>query len=340
MRWTLKIILFSAIFGLASGSGAYFRWFNEVSASNAARLASLKSAIGVRVQAPKPIPKPATIVFVGDIMLSRGIELYMRKNADFRYPFLLSADFLRSADLAFGNLEGPVSGRGADQGGPYSFRADPRAIEGLVFSGFDALSLSNNHILDWGKEAFVDTLDLLEANSIASVGAGENYRDANEPVMLRAGQAKVAFFAHTNLYPRSLEATESRSGISSFEPEIIKKKIFEARGRADIVVVSLHWGEEYAKSPNAFQKQFARELIDAGADLIIGHHPHVIQKYERYKNGWIFYSLGNFVFDQGFSEETMRGLMVKVLLRDRKIDEVEPIEVRMNVTFQPEIVSK
>ncbi len=338
MKAALKIFLFLIIFGIAAGSGVYFRWFAEASAFNEERLANIKS-IFARKAFPTPTPeKDRTIVFTGDIMLSRGIDFYMRKYGDFRYPLLKVADFLNAADIAFGNLEGPISDSGKNQGSLYSFRADPRAVEGLKLAGLDVLSLANNHILDWGREALEDTLKLLRINGIEPVGAGANYAQANDPVALRAGEAKIAFFAYTNLYPRSFEATESRAGVSSFEPEIIKKKIFDTRSYADIIVVSLHWGEEYAKIPNAFQKQFARELIDAGADFVIGHHPHVIQKHERYKNGWIFYSLGNFVFDQGFSEETMLGSAVKVTVRNRKIDEVEPIEIRMNGSFQPEIV--
>ena len=322
--------------------------------------------------------KPYTLLFVGDIMLARGVEHYINKygGGDFRYPFLKIAEFLNQADLVFGNLEGPVSMRGKNQGSIYSFRMNPKAIEGLKFAGFDVLSLANNHIWDWGREALEDTLALIRANGSMTVGAGRNYEEANTPARftisargarLPDGQGsafggqdtRVTIFAFTNLYPKSLEATASRSGISQFEPEIIKQKIAEAlacekrasalaplalrqcesahTNTADIIVVSFHWGEEYKISANKFQKSLAHELIDAGADLIIGHHPHVVQEVEHYKNGWIFYSLGNFIFDQNFSKDTKKGIIVKVIIRDKKIISAEPVEINFTPTFQPEI---
>lgn len=285
--------------------------------------------------------KTATLIFVGDIMLSRGVAWSIGKygGGDVRHPFLKIADTMRSADLAFGNLEGPISSRGKNQGSEYSFRANPKVIEGLTFAGFDVLSVANNHIWDWGSEALEDTVDLLSENGIKPVGAGRNFDEANQPAIFSVGSTRIAFLAYTTLYPQSLEATAEHPGISSFRQEKAAseiKKIKESK-IADLVIVSLHWGEEYATQASEEQKTIAHALVDAGADLIIGHHPHVVQEVERYKNSWIAYSLGNFVFDQGFSKETMEGLVLKVSVRNKKISAVEAVKTKISREFEPYI---
>lgn len=291
--------------------------------------------------------REVTLLFVGDVMLARGVQTQMRKRNDFSYPFRRIAPTLRDADFVFGNLEGPISSRGANQGSEYSFRADPRAVRGLKFAGFDAMSLANNHIWDFGVPAFLDTIDILKGKGIRAVGAGRDVEEANEPAILEIpwkynGNAmeilRVAIFAYTNLYPSGLVAGEDSPGVSDFQLERIRKDIRAIRNQVDLVVVSYHWGEEYVSEPNEERRLLARAIIDAGADLIIGHHPHVTQKLEKYKKGWIAYSLGNFVFDQNFSEETMKGEMLRVILRGGKISRVDKVPVRISETFQPYVI--
>ncbi len=290
--------------------------------------------------------KPATLVFVGDIMLSRAVGKKIEAENDPHFPFLNVADALRSADLAFANLEGPISSRGKDQGSEYSFRADPGVIEGLKFAGFDVLSLANNHIWDWGSEALEDTVNILKENGIQPTGAGKNFDEANAPAIFVIGNTRLAMFAYTTLYPRSLEATAEIPGISAFQLEKVADEIKRIKGSktADIVIVSLHWGEEYVAHASEEQKDIAHVLVDAGADLVIGHHPHVVQEVERYKSrlpagrqGWIAYSLGNFVFDQGFSKETMAGLMLKATVRNKEIFSVETVKTKISRDFEPYI---
>jgi len=285
------------------------------------------------------------LVLVGDVMLARGVANQIKKSDDFNYPFLNVADFLNSADLVFGNLEGPISEQGKNQGSVYSFKAEPGVVQGLSFAGFSVMSLANNHILDWGTQAMLDTVDLLGARGIKTVGAGRDYDSANQPVILERNGTKIAFLAYTNLLPKSFAARENTSGISDFDISKIKAKIEELKTRADLVIVSMHWGEEYQTKANLSQQKIAHELIEDGADLVVGHHPHVPEEIEQYnppprkategRGGWIIYSLGNFVFDQNFSEETMGGLVAKVKIRDGKIDSVEPIKIKINSTFQP-----
>ena len=284
-----------------------------------------------------------TIILVGDIMLDRGVE-YMIKTegkGDFRFPFLKIADELQKADILFGNLEGPISDKGTKVGSIYSFRNDPKSIEGLTFAGFDVISLANNHVFDYGREALEDTLLRLKTAGIDYLGAGFNEKEAYSPIIKELNDTKIAFLVYTNLGPETWKASENNSGIawiSENNLETIKRDIEKVKKESDILIVSLHSGEEYQKTPTQFQIEFSRAFIDAGADLVIGHHPHIIQPNEKYKDGWIFYSLGNFVFDQNFSEETMRGQILKILIENNKIKEVVPINIKINDFFQPEII--
>ena len=140
--------------------------------------------------------------------------------------------------------------------------------------------------------------------------------------------------------PVSLQAKGESFGIAVINKDNltkIKADIELAKQLTDIVVVSFHWGIEYAEEPSSEQVNLARDMIDAGADLIIGHHPHVVQKYEKYKDGYVFYSLGNFIFDQGFSDETLEGEIAKVVVKNKKITDVFPLKVILNEFFQPEL---
>jgi len=301
--------------------------------------------------------EPIRIILAGDIMLDRGVEYMIEKygGGDFRFPFLKIADEFQKADVVFGNLEGPISEKGEKVGSIYSFRAVPRAIEGLNFAGFNVLSLANNHAFDYGREALEDTLKRLKetgvdelrsssrfanARVIDYVGAGLNKDDAYSPVVKEINGTKIGFLAYTDLGSPYWAATASSSGIAWLTEEKlenIKGDIKLAKEKVDILIVSLHSGEEYAEAPTQFQVEFSKAAIDAGADLAVGHHSHVVQKPEIYNGKYIFYSLGNFIFDQAFSEETMEGQIVEILIENGKIKEITPEEIKINEFFQPEI---
>lgn len=302
----------------------------------------------ISISFKKP-PKVITLFFVGDIMLDRGVEFMVNKygEKDWRFPFLEITDDLKTADILFGNLEGPISDKGIKVGSIYSFRADPEAIEGLSFAGFDILSVANNHIFDYGREAMEDTFLRLKEAGIDYVGGGFNEIEAYSPLIkvirsptsaMGLEKVKVAFLAYTNLGSKYWAAKGDHSGIAWLTKERLARDIMEAKNQADIIVISMHFGEEYQSLSTPEQKFFARSAIDSGADLVVGHHPHVIQEIEKYNEGYIAYSLGNFVFDQGFSKETMRGLLLKVIVADGKIKEVVPIEIQINEFFQPEVI--
>lgn len=325
-----SFILSFLVFGSWSFSQFHFSRFKTFPLP---QFSSSPSTIG------SPEPESVKIIFVGDIMLSRDVAKQMEKNQDYTFPFLKIKDFLNSADLVFGNLEGPISDRGANQGSIYSFRADPKAVVGLRLAGFKVLSLANNHIFDWGAPALLQTIELLDQNDIFSAGVGGDYDSANRILVLQEKEIKFGFFAMTNLYPDSLAATKDSPGISNPDFGVLANVIKAAKAEdlIDFMVVSLHWGNEYEKEPEPWQVEQAHELADAGADLVIGHHPHVVQSFERYGDSLIFYSLGNFVFDQRFSEETMEGLAVEVEFKKGGEIPSKLHRIKLNEFFQPEL---
>jgi len=289
--------------------------------------------------------KNIILLFTGDIMLDRGVE-YMIKTegkGDFKFPFLKIAEELKKADILFGNLEGPISDKGTKVGSIYSFRADPETIEGLNYAGFDILSFANNHVFDYGRLAFKDTLERLKIAGIDYVGAGFNATEASSPIIREIDGTKIGFLAFSTLGPESWKATENNSGINLISEKDIEKAkeiIKSAKEDVDILIVSLHTGEEYEMNPDELQISLAKSFVDAGTDLVVGHHPHVIQPTIAYENGWMAFSLGNFVFDQGFSKETMEGTLLKAVIEGKKIKEVIPIRIKMNEFFQPQVIDK
>lgn len=266
-----------------------------------------------------------TLLFVGDVMLDRGVEAAVKQNSpgessvNWSWPFLPIADFLQEADLVFGNLESQISDKGTNVGSIYSFRADPESVQALQYGGFDVVSVANNHSFDYTKAAFDDSVARLQQAAITPL---------QEHLVIKEVQdTKIGFLAYSNFAVGVARVNWTNM------PQIMQD-IAAAKGKVDILAVSLHAGEEYAKEPNDFQQTFAESAIDSGADLLIGHHPHVLQPLEQYKQGWIIYSLGNFLFDQDFSAETMRGAILEVVVENKKIQEARLIPTRQNSSFQ------
>lgn len=280
--------------------------------------------------------KGIELLFVGDIMLSRGIGSIMEQT-DKLFPFQLIRYETRSADIAFANLENPVSNSGRDSGKVYSFRADPESLLGLAWAGFDVVSLANNHIFDWGPDALLDTLNNLNNWSIKYVGAGGDLGQATSPVVIEKDGVKIAYLAYTQFagnYGKS-------SKVAYIDEDLLLLDIGRVKeSGVDIIAVSFHWGDEYETEHNSFQERIAKFSIDAGADIVVGHHPHVSQEAEKYKNGIIGYSLGNFIFDQNFSPETSKGLMLKVYVDETGLIGFDEKEIGFNEHFQPFILKQ
>ena len=272
------------------------------------------------------------MVFVGDIMLDRGVEYRLKKlGEDYTYPFRNVKGYLGGFDLVFGNLESVISNQGRKMGSIYSFRSEPKSIDGLTYAGFNILSSANNHSFDYGGSALVDSVNRLREAGIVSVGAGRS--EVYKPVIMEINNMKIGFLAYTLVGSHNWTASDDVFGVA-WLGKGHKDEISQAKEDTDYLVVSLHFGDEYESQPSGQSREMARSIIDAGADLLIGHHPHVVQPLERYNGGHIAYSLGNFLFDQDFSEETMRGIALEVVLEDGTVSSVVPRFIQLDDSFQ------
>ena len=278
-----------------------------------------------------------SMLFAGDIMMNRGVEAIIQRNVpvDWLFPFKHIKEELGSADLTFANLEGPVSDKGVDRHNLYSFRMNPGVIPALKETGIDVVSLANNHIGDWGREAMEDTFRRLLRADLQFTGGGWNKKEALTPVIFETKGRRVGFLGFSDVGPSDLGAGEALSGIAIADAKTVENAVRQAKDLVDILVVSFHYGDEYQTKPNARQKMLSRLAIDSGAKLAIGSHPHVVQNIEEYNGGVIAYSLGNLIFDQNFSEETMSGLLLKVEFKDNDVAAVIPIPIVMNKSYQP-----
>jgi len=255
-----------------------------------------------------------SISFLGDIMLDRGVKSSVYKNYAGNFNSLFkNLGELKKDDITFANLEGPVSDVGNNVGSKYSFRMEEKVLEALKGASFDIFSFANNHVGDWNVAAFKDTLANLTTQGIPFVGAGENTADASEVKIIERNGVRVGFLGFTDVGPNWMQSGADKAGILLASDPNRLEYIKNAKAKSDVLVVSYHWGDEY-KPFNQRQKLLAESSVDAGASIVVGHHPHVMQDTVKYKNGLIIYSLGNAIFDQYFSEETMKGGLVNVVV--------------------------
>jgi poly-gamma-glutamate synthesis protein (capsule biosynthesis protein) len=284
---------------------------------------------------PEPA-KEATLAFVGDIMLDRAVKNSVEKNFDGDYSKLFeNMSELRQADIAFGNLEGPVSTGGKKAGSVFSFRFSPDSMPALEQAGFDVMNIANNHIGDWDATAFADTLDNLVSSGLKYIGGGWDKKEAATPVVIEKNGISIGFLGFSDVGPDWMAAKESSPGILLASDPNFDQMIINAAGKADVLVVSFHWGEEYKKY-NSRQQELAHRAINDGADLVIGSHPHVIQETEEYGDGLIAYSLGNFIFDQKFSSETMEGLLLEATVTKDGLKDYSKKLFKLDDSYQPQ----
>ena len=251
------------------------------------------------------------IVAVGDIMLDRSLGTALQ-GGFLDYPFSGVVEQLRAADITIGNIESALGDTGDPVSKRYPFRAPPEAAESLALAGFDIVSLANNHAGDYGSEALLQAISLLKGQGVSPIGAGSNAQEAHAPHLLEVNGLKLAFFSYVNVPVEastgfdtaSWEAAGDTPGVAWADPEQITADITAIHDQADLVVVALHSGLEYLSAPSEPQIAAARAAIDAGADLVIGHHAHILQGIEFYGDGVILYGTGNFAFEIDGPPET------------------------------------
>ncbi len=285
--------------------------------------------------------REVSLIAVGDVMVGRRVAEIMRMRGP-GYPFVQTAGVLNQGDITFANLESPLGlpGRAYPQYG--LFKPNPSAVEGLKLAGIDIVSLANNHACDCGKAVLLDTITNLKHHGIRFFGAGASLIEARRPVLITKNGLKVAFLAYCDFSfiwskQHSLFLAGEEAGIAPLEKEYLAEDVRQAAKMADVVVVSLHFGQEYTDCPTPSQVEAARLAIDSGAHLVLGHHPHCLQGIERYKSGFIFYSLGNFVFDLK-REKTKTSVILKCTLTPQGVKSYELIPVYIT-DCQPRLLS-
>ena len=280
--------------------------------------------------------RPVSLAAVGDIMLAGSSTATLRQKG-FDYPFAARAGRLHSCDLALGNLEAPLASAGREYTAKrFRFRVDGRAAGALRRAGFGVLTLANNHVMDFGAEGLQSTVRTLDAQGIGHVGAGDTLEDARRPAIVSVNGARIAFLAYSLTHPDEFYAGRGKAGTAPGLPRYIAEDIAHARTVADSVVVSFHWGGEGEARPKPYQVRVAHRAIECGADLVVGHHPHVLQGIERYGRGVILYSLGNFTF--GSMSRTAGESAIARIVLDGGVTEVELVPLNVlnrQVRYQP-----
>jgi poly-gamma-glutamate synthesis protein (capsule biosynthesis protein) len=247
---------------------------------------------------------------VGDINLGNGPGALIDSFGP-RYPWTGTASALRSADVAFGNLECAVSTRGAPVPKQYTFRGRPAALQVMArYAGFDVLNLANNHVGDYGTPALLDTVNHVRRLGMRAVGAGGSLASAAEPRVVERLGLRIAFVGFSNILPAEFFAGPDRAGTQPATPELIAAGVKRAKQRADVVIATFHWGVERAGTEDARQRAFAQIALGAGADAVIGAHPHVLQPIRRVgTHRLVAYSLGNFVFGASSAHTASTGIL-------------------------------
>ena len=265
-----------------------------------------------------PDTRPITVAITGDIMLGRSVGARILSTSD-HYPFNGVADWLSGFDLTIGNLECVVSTLGSPQPKQYTFEAPPLGFERVAAAGYDIVSVANNHSGDYGKAAFVDMLQHLPGHGLTPVGGGMNLAQAHTPVIRTLRSTTIGLLAYCGIEPPSFAATVSTPGHAWLDATLMASDIRALRPRVDFLLVFTHWGIEYHTVESIDQEAMARAAIDAGADLVVGAHPHVIQPSGAYRGKPIVYSLGNFVFDEMYGEVERRGNALALTIQGGKL---------------------
>ncbi|MFJ7850196.1 CapA family protein [Peribacillus sp. NPDC097206] len=290
----------------------------------------------VEVVASKP-NDILTMSMVGDVMMGRYVEKVTDQQG-FDYLYRYVKPYFTASDYVSGNYEHPAlktdvsNYKVADT--EYPLHSYKSGVEAVKNAGFTVMTLANNHSLDYQEEGLLDTIDEFESVGMDFVGVGANRKEAKSNVVYEdINGIRVATLGFTDEMLDNGVVTNNKPGILNSNPDLLFEMIGNAKdakkGNADLVVVNMHWGLEYATSTTGRQTELAKAIIDAGADIIIGHHPHVLQSFDVYKNGLIFYSLGNFVFDQGWTRTKDSAMVQYHLAEDGQATiDVLPLQIK------------
>jgi poly-gamma-glutamate synthesis protein (capsule biosynthesis protein) len=275
------------------------------------------------VEKQKEVLSESKLIITGDVMLGRTVMITsLEQNSDPTYPFSKVAERLRSADITFINLESPIIYDCPRYAEGFIFCANREMASGLQFSGVDIVNLANNHSRNFGSKGLQETTEILSERGILTTGLGKL-------VTIQKNDTTFGFLG--------FDFTVKNPTDADFD------LISDSDQKVDVLVIAIHWGVEYTHDPTSHQKELAKKFVEKGADVIAGHHPHWVQPFD---NAWskdgtkkvIFYSLGNFVFDQMWSEETRRGVVVELSFRKKELTDIKTQETYMRKNGQPELL--
>ena len=273
---------------------------------------------------------------VGDVTFGEQVGPAIASHGG-AYPWAFVGPTLRRADITVGNLETAVSTRGVAAVKEFTFRGSPAALVPMRdVAGFDVLTLANNHTVDYGRDALVDTLRAVHAAGIRTIGAGANEPQARRPAIVEAGGLRVAFLGYSDVNPSGFNATSTSPGTAKADVAAITGDVHAALRRADVAVCFFHWGVELHPEPNARQQQFAAACLNAGAKLVLGAHPHVLGGVATpTPHALVAWTLGNFVFPSG--SVTARTAILRVALGADGVRGYRLVPVRID-GFRPRLV--
>jgi len=279
------------------------------------------------------------VTFGGDVMLGNWI-IDITEQKGFEYSFKNIKKYFSNADISFCNLESPFTDAGIPYEKEYVFKVPPGYSQILKLAGIDVVSLANNHMMDYGEEGLLNTINTLKEYGIYYCGAGINKKEASEPVILEKEGVKLGFLSYSMTFPQEFWAAVDTPGTAYPYEEEMVSAVEELEKDVDISIVSFHWGAEKSNHPKEYQVEFAHKAIDSGADIIVGHHPHVVQGVEVYKKKIIFYSLGNLIFGS-YSPYAKTGAIAKVTIDADFVRKAVMIPIRIfnkEVSFQPQLL--
>jgi Putative enzyme of poly-gamma-glutamate biosynthesis (capsule formation) len=271
----------------------------------------------VTITEASPTPVLTKILIGGDVMLGRGVMIKTFEIDDFSYPFEDVADFLKQNDIVFVNLESPFAENCPKIGLGFKFCADEKMVEGLNYAGVDVVNIANNHTSNFGKDGIEKTKQVLK-------NAGINYVGLGNFVIKEINGTSFGFLGFDLVDNKFMDKD--------------LRQIKDANDKVDVLIIAVHWGEEYTSVANRLQTKTAEKMVASGADVIAGHHPHWVQNIEKIGDSTVFYSLGNFVFDQMWSEETKKGLLVQLNFDGSKLVNYKESPIYIKEVGQPELV--
>jgi poly-gamma-glutamate synthesis protein (capsule biosynthesis protein) len=297
----------------------------------------------------RPPAAVVTVAIGGDVMMDRSVGDRLATTGDWSEPWTVVGPRLARADIALVNLESTLAQLGPPTQGIESFAADPRIRQGLVEAGVDVVNLANNHSGDFGPQSLLATIDLLQERGLTVFGAGADRAAADRPAVVVRDGVRVAFVGF-NAIGETPPAGPTTAGASalSMPPrtgpldqqrlDALTEQVARLARRADVVVVVPHWGDQYTAVPVPEQSLVGRALLDAGADIVVGGHPHWVQGIERRGDRLLLHSLGNLVFDMTFSTQTQEGVVAELMVWDDRVVGVDLLPYVISPTWVPEWV--